>query len=81
MQIQISWLLLKPTDLDLHCLLRQGMSCSTREGLKLAVQWNILPENIALLPDLRGRISAIVDKGDNFACFPAHGASSERDLL
>ena len=23
----------KPTDLDLHCLLRQGMSCSAREGL------------------------------------------------
>ena len=33
MQIQISWLLKKPTDLDLHCLLRQGMSCSAREGL------------------------------------------------
>ena len=24
----------KPTDLDLHCLLRQGMTCSAREGLK-----------------------------------------------
>ena len=35
MQIQISWLLKKPTDLDLHCLLRQGMSCSAREGLIL----------------------------------------------
>ena len=23
----------KQTDLDLHCLLRQGMSCLTREGL------------------------------------------------
>ena len=23
-----------PTDLDLHCLLRQGMSCSAREELK-----------------------------------------------
>ena len=23
----------KPTDLDLHCLLSQGMSCSAREGL------------------------------------------------
>ena len=35
MQIQISWLLKKkPTDLDLHCLLRQGMSCSAREGLR-----------------------------------------------
>ena len=33
-QIQISWLLQKPTDLDLHSLLRQGMSCSARDGLK-----------------------------------------------
>ena len=32
-QIQISWLLSKPTDLDFHRLLRQGMSCSAREGL------------------------------------------------
>ena len=23
------------TDLDLHCLLRQGMSCSAREGLSI----------------------------------------------
>ena len=22
-----------PTDLDLHCFLRQGMSCSAKEGL------------------------------------------------
>ena len=32
-QIQISWLLQKSTDLDLHCLLRQVMPCSAREGL------------------------------------------------
>ena len=29
-QIQISWLLQKPTDLDLHCLQRQGMSGISR---------------------------------------------------
>ena len=29
--MQISWLL--PTDLDLHCLLRQGVLCSAKEGL------------------------------------------------
>ena len=40
MQIQISWLLQKPTDLDLHCLLRQGMSCLAREGLRW-VTWKI----------------------------------------
>ena len=35
MQIQISWLLQKPTDLDLHYLLEQGMSCSARGELNL----------------------------------------------
>ena len=30
MQIQISWLLQKPTDLDLHCLQRQGVSGFSR---------------------------------------------------
>ena len=25
----------KPVDLDLHCLLGQGMSCSAREGLNM----------------------------------------------
>ena len=34
MQIQIIWLLQKSTDLDIHCLLRQGMLCSAREGLR-----------------------------------------------
>ena len=29
-QIQISWLLQKPTDLDLHCLQRQGISGLSR---------------------------------------------------
>ena len=28
----------KPTDLDLHCLLRQGMTCFAREGLKEFVE-------------------------------------------
>ena len=26
-----------PTDLDLHCLLRQGMSCSARERLNIKI--------------------------------------------
>ena len=30
MQIQISWLLQKPTDLDLHCLQRQSISGFSR---------------------------------------------------
>ena len=34
-QIQISWLLQKPTDLDLHCLQRQGYPGSAGQGLKL----------------------------------------------
>ena len=33
MHIQISWLLQKPTDLDLHCLQRQGNPGSAGQGL------------------------------------------------
>ena len=35
MQIQISWLLQKPTDLDLHCLQRQGISGFSRTRVNL----------------------------------------------
>ena len=34
-QIQISWLLQKPTDLDLHCLQRQGISGFSRTRVKI----------------------------------------------
>ena len=34
MQIQIRWLLQKPTDLDLHCLQRQGISGFSRTRVK-----------------------------------------------
>ena len=34
MQIQISWLLQKPTDLDLHCLQRQYISGFSRTRVK-----------------------------------------------
>ena len=36
-QIQISWLLQKPTDLDLHCLQRQGISGFSRTRVKMHV--------------------------------------------
>ena len=36
MQIQIRWLLQKPTDLDLHCLQRQGIFGFSRTRVKLA---------------------------------------------
>ena len=35
MQIQISWLLQKPTDLDLHCLQRQDISGFSRTRVKM----------------------------------------------
>ena len=41
MQIQISWPLQKPNDLDLHYLPRQGMSCSPR---------NLWKENSSNIP-------------------------------
>ena len=34
MQIQISWLLKKPADLDLNCLQRQGISAFSRTRVK-----------------------------------------------
>ena len=37
MQIQISWLLQKPTDLDLHCLQRQDISGFSRTRVKLQI--------------------------------------------
>ena len=42
-QILISWLLLKPTDLDLHCLQMQGIPGSAGPGLT----FNILLTNSA----------------------------------
>ena len=34
MQIEISWLLQKPADLDLHCLQRQGIAGFNRTRVK-----------------------------------------------
>ena len=39
MQIQISWLLKKPTDLDLHCLQRQGISGFSRTWVKAFLEF------------------------------------------
>ena len=36
-QIQKSWLLQKPTDLDLHCLQRQGISALSRTRVKILI--------------------------------------------
>ena len=59
MQIQISWLLQKPTDLDLHCLLRKGMSCLARDGLSWEIShvlllkyiwyWNVLIKHFSFI--------------------------------
>ena len=38
-QIQISWLLQKPTDLDLHCLQTQGISGFSRTRVKLCMYY------------------------------------------
>ena len=40
-QIQISWLLQKPTDLDLHCLQRQGISGLSRTRVSIAKDMDI----------------------------------------
>ena len=38
-QIQISWLLKKPTDLDLHCLQKQGISGFSRTRVNITVPY------------------------------------------
>ena len=38
MQIQISWLFQKPTDLDLHCFQRQGISGFSRTSVNVLSQ-------------------------------------------
>ena len=45
----------KPTDLDLHCLLRQGMSCSAREGLIRIMFCSVysLTDQIVALKEIR----------------------------
>ena len=40
-QIQISWLLQKPTDLDLHCLQRQSISGLCRTRVKLTLPFSL----------------------------------------
>ena len=60
-QIQISWLFQKPTDLDLHCLQRQGISEFSRTRVNdirlsyfpnsyiLGLHWNNLTEAILVI--------------------------------
>ena len=47
-QIQISWLLQKPTDLDLHCLQKQGISGFSRTRVKIGF--------MTLSPHVRGQV-------------------------
>ena len=46
MQIQISWLLQKPTDLDLHCLQRQSISGFSRTSVNPQVQFKMIADDI-----------------------------------
>ena len=55
MQIQISWLLQKPTDLDLHCLLRQSISGFSRTSVKFSM---LCFQTIGYDPIIPGSVSA-----------------------
>ena len=66
-QIKISWLLQKPTDLDLHCLQRQGISGFSRTRVNLL---NIFGR---FLPFLLGRQVLWLS-----VCFTAHWATAEK---
>ena len=60
-QIQISWLLKKPTDLDLHCLQRQGISGFSRTRVKLKFHANYYWHEISspVLSENTNKISLI----------------------
>ena len=57
MQSQISWLLQKPTDLDLHCLQRQGISgfSRTRVNLIPSLIWHYGESKKCSLSDYKSR--------------------------
>ena len=49
MQIQISWLFQKPTDLDLHCLQRQVYPGSAGQGLNWVLMESLLHRFVNLM--------------------------------
>ena len=55
-QIQSSWFLQKPTDLDLHCLQRQGISGFSRTRVNGFNCGLCAPKNIKMGPNVRKRI-------------------------
>ena len=55
-QIQISWLLQKPTDLDLHCLQRQGISRFSRTRVKQQQQKYIIKYTSYYIAIMDGRV-------------------------
>ena len=74
MQIQISWLLQKPTDLDLHCLQRQDISRFSRTRVKLVDFWPfhftaILFAFICIKPNLNKGLRYSKLKKINIAAF------------
>ena len=64
-QVQISWLLQKPTDLDLHCLQRQGISGFSRTRVNkfdntLSASLQIQPINYSVDNRSRGHLNTRV---------------------
>ena len=57
-QIQICWLLQKPTDLDLHCLQRQGISGLSRTRVKVNY-WKDTSVQISTVTVLILRVSTV----------------------
>ena len=61
-QIQISWLLQKPTDLDLHCLQRQGISGLSRTRVNIEHLSVIHPSILSFLNDKLNKCQWIFNK-------------------
>ena len=66
----------KPTDLDLHCLLRQGTSCSAREGLILfSYLTQCLICKLAFCSGLSLLILRLIRQVNTYTCLPSYSVS------
>ena len=77
MQIQISWLLQKPTDLDLHCLQSQGISGFSRTRVKedfVFMQLNPFCTNIKK----NTHIELFINHSPQFMIFPRNDFETEQ---
>ena len=81
-QIQINWILQKPTDLDLHCLQRQGISGFSRTSRKYIILTPLKPHIYIVKLGFTGIYIIFLLSAKNIDCGyslepPCRGSSNE----